>query len=548
MIANKVGLWISASFVLLLAPSVSAEDWRNLVQPIGTLLAVEPAGTVNGRLGGNPPFEVATDVTTIQTGAPQYFIRFYNPDAVANSSNAIGSWVMRSAAVRGLTATQVRDIFALPSMPTMMTMVLVPTGSKMYTGIAAPIAGWGVGGAQQSKLIGPPWVPAENFLNQQAIGECILCYRVLAADGNAKRVAAYLDGRIPAAYSDLGNVYTNLDLLYFGSTSTQFRQALTQISPIRYDNLAADALRANVMYNNIMDQRVSTLFHGGGAIEVSPGQGVQQHNNAWIQLASSSQRAGDLGFNSRAGAIFAGTDKLISDSALFGFSAAFVHSDLDWTSSLGSVKTDYAKLGAYAAQLSGNWFVQGGFNAGVLHGDASRRLAFTMLDRNAISSLEGWEGNARIRIGYHLSFEGMDIAHTASLDYFYQNRDGFAEKGADSLNLRVQPVTNQTLRSHVGLNVSWDTRLQNAKVLTPQFQIGWVHVRPLGDRAITANIEGQPDSFTVYGDTKTADSLTAGAGINLIAGKKFFLFARYDLEHRRDLTDYGLSAGVNYRF
>ena len=548
MFTKKIGLWICASFVLLLAPSVSAQDWRTLVQPIGTLLAVEPAATVNGRLGGNPPFEVTTNVTTIQTSTQLYFVRFYNPNAAANASYAVGSWVMRSATVRGLTPAQVRDIFALPAMPTMMTMVLVPAGSSMYTGIAGPIAGWGLGGAQQSKLIGPPWVPAGNFLNQQAIGDCILCYRVLAAEGNANRVAVYLDGRIPVAYSDLETVYTNLDLLYFGPTATQFRQALTHISPLRYDNLALGALRANVRYNDMTDQRVSTLFLGGGVFGSPPEQGGQQHQNTWIQLAGSSQRAGDLGFNTHATTVAAGADMQISDSALLGFSAGFERSDLDWAGGLGSVRTDYAKLGAYAARLSGSWFVQGGFNAGVSHGNANRRLAFATLDRSATSTLDGWEGNARMRIGFLRSFEGVNVVPAASLDYFYQNRDAFTENGADSLNLRVQSVTNRTLRSHVGLNVSWDSNLQNAKVLTPQFQFGWAHVRPLGDRAITANLNGQPDSFTVYGDTKTTDSLTAGAGINLTSGKNFFLFVRYDLEYRRDLTGHGLSAGVNYNF
>ncbi|MFA6970486.1 MAG: autotransporter outer membrane beta-barrel domain-containing protein [Gallionella sp.] len=548
MATTKIALWICASFVLLLAPSVSAENWRNLVQPIGALLVVEPAGTVNGRLGGIPPFDVATDVTTIQTSTQQYFVRFYNPNATANASNAIGSWVMRSATVRGLTATQVRDIFALPSQPTMMTMVLVPTNSRMYTGIAGPIAGWGVGGAQQSKLVGPPFVPAGNFINQQAMGDCVLCYRVLAMEGNANHVATYLDGHIPAAYSDLENVYTNLDLLYFGPTVMQLRQALSQISPLRYDNLASDALRTNVMFNDMTDQRVSNLMYDGVAIELPSEQGEQKLDSAWVRLAGSSQRAGDSGFNAHTSAIFAGIDGQISADTRIGFSAGFIHSDLDWTGGLGGVKTDYAKLGAYAVQLYGNGFVQGGFNAGISQGAANRRITFSTLDRSATSSLDAWEGNARIRVGYRYSFEGVKVVPAASLDYFYQNRDGFSEKGADSLNLRVQSTTNRTLRSHAGLTASWDSILRNAMVLTPQFQLGWAHVRPLGERAITASIEGQSDRFTVYGDTKTTDALTTGVGINLISGKNLLLFLRYDLEYRRDLTNQGLSAGLNYHF
>ena len=524
----------SFGVLLTLASTACAEDWRNLVQPIGSLVSVESAGTVNDRLGGRPPFEASTDVTTIRTATPQYFVRFYNPTAAENPSNPIGSWVMRSAEVRGLTAAQVRDIFALPAMPTMMTMVLVPTGSNMYTGIAAPITGWGSGGAQQSKLIGPPWVPSENFINQQAIGNCVLCYRVLAPNGNANLLASFLDTRIPAAYSDLETVYSNLDLLYYGSTSAQFKQAINQISPIRYDNLATDGVQANVLFNDVIDQRVTAMLLGGKAFGLPSEYNGQERKNAWVQVAGSSQRAGNLGFNTQSSGIFAGADASISPDMLLGFSASFVRSDLNWSSGLGGVKTDYAKAGIYAAWLPGNWLIQGGVNAGTSQSDASRRLTFATLDRNATASPDGWEGNARLRIGYRLPFDSVAVIPTATLDYFYQRRDAFVEKGADSLNLQVQSIQYRTLRSHVGVNVSWEKILQNGQVLTPQFQLGWAHERLLGDRALTARLDGQSDSFTVYGNTKANDMLTAGAGINLIAGKRFSLFARYNLEYRRE--------------
>jgi len=246
-------------------PVANGEDWRNLVQPIGTLVIVETAATVNTRLGGNPPFDTATDVTTITTGTPQYFVRFYNPSDGTYPSNAVGSWLMRAATVRGLTPAQVRDVFALPALPTHMTMVLVPSGYKMYTGIAAPIAGWGGGGAQQSKLIGPPWVDSDNFFNRQPVMDTVLSYRILAPGGNAGRIATYLDIRIPAAYSDLEKVYLSLDLLYSAAGASGFRDALEQIGPTRYDHLAANVFYTGLRFNQAVDDHLFALFYGGGA-------------------------------------------------------------------------------------------------------------------------------------------------------------------------------------------------------------------------------------------------------------------------------------------
>ncbi|MBS1170296.1 MAG: outer rane autotransporter barrel domain protein, partial [Burkholderiaceae bacterium] len=485
---------------------------------------------------------------TIQTSVPQYFVRFYNPASAENPSNPVGSWVMRSAAVRGLTPAQVRDLFALPARPTMMTMVQVPTGSNLYTGIAAPIAGWGAGGGQQSKLIGPPWVPADNFANRQAIGECILCYRTLATHGNANRVASYLDPRIPIAYSDLENAYTNLDLLYYPSTVRQFNQALNQISPQRYDNLAIDTMRAAVLYNDMTDQRVSALLFGGQPAGLPQDGSGQQRRNVWVQAAGSFMHASNSGFSTNTSGIFAGTDAKISKNGLLGFSAGVIHSGLNWNGGLGGVNTDYAKAGIYTAWNQGSWFMQGGVNASVSFGDATRRLAFAAISRKATASTNAWDGNLHLRIGYRLPYREVDIVPSASLDYFYQSRDAFTESGADSLNLRVQSVKYRTLRSNVGVNVSWKSVTIDGQVLTPQFQIGWAHERPLDNRAITAQLDGQPDGFTVYGDTKSTNAVAASAGFSLVSGMRSSLFARYNLEYRRSFTDHALSVGLNYRF
>jgi len=103
----------------------------------------------------------------------------------SSGSYPAGSWLMRASQARGLTPAQIRHIQALPALPTKFTLVKVPAGIIMYTGVAAPIVGWGDGGATQSKMIGPPFVPRKNFINQQLIGECFLCYRTLAQTGNA---------------------------------------------------------------------------------------------------------------------------------------------------------------------------------------------------------------------------------------------------------------------------------------------------------------------------------------------------------------------------
>lgn len=554
-------LFLLCISLFLFALPARGEDWQRLVQPIGNLVIVEGAATVNTRLGGNPPFDTRTDVTTINTTVPQYFVRFYNPTDGTNPSNAVGSWIMRTSTVRGLTPAQVRDIFALPSMPTHITMVLVPSGYNMYTGVAGPIAGWGDGGAQQSKLIGPPWVPAANFFNQQPVMSVILSYGLVAPSGNTGSIAAYLDRRIPAAYSDLEYVYLNLDMLYTEATLPGLRDALSQIGPARYDHLTANTLHAAVLLNDAVDQRIDSLFtawkreSGRPSVVASlsslPMIAEKKDENGtrmWVRGIGGSQRAGDLGFNSLSGGVVGGAESRMAQECIAGFFMGFQNSRLEWTGNGGEADTDYARLGAYAVWMDGDLLVQAGMNGGIARSDVSRRIEFPGIDRTASSRSDAWEINPRVRLAYRLPLAALDVVPAAGIDFFHQFREGFNETGADSLNLRVAPVRNETLRTHLGIGFSRELELPAGITVKPLFQVGWGREQYFDDHAIEASLRGQADQFTVYGDSRTADILTTGAGILLHSGRAFSFFAHYGLEYREDRKDQTLSAGLEYRF
>ncbi len=558
---KKIRFLFCLIWALLCVSSSSArcEDWWNLVQPIGTLVAVETAATVNARLGGIPPFETSTNVTTIQTTVPQYFVRFYNPTDPANPSNPVGSWVMRAATVRGLTPAQVREIFALPSLPNHMTMVLVPAGSRIYTGIAAPIAGWGMGGEQQSKLIGPPWVPADNFFNQQTVMSCILCYRTQAPSGNANRIATYLDARIPEAYSDLETVYLNLDMLYVPALSELFRKALDQIGPARYDGLTADALETSRANNDAVDRRVTsaflqdqtraaTLLHVAGPVFLPAGEDEVNNRQIWVQLAGGVQRAGNLGFNATSQGIVMGVDRRSGQNALIGLSFGYIHSTQTWTDGGGGARTDYARIGMYIAWLKRDFFVQACLNGGYTTGDATRPITFSYLAREATSHPEGWEVNPRLRLGYRLPIDVLDAIPTVAIDYIHQYRSSFTETGADSLNLRVGSIQNRTMRSHLGIDVSKRINIGEVTVLTPLLQVGWAYEYPLDNRSLTAGLSSQYDDFLVSGNDRPTSFLTAGTGIALSVSGNISFVASYGLEYRRDMTNQKLSMELKYRF
>jgi len=286
-----------------------------LVLPIGTTIKIwesgatdfTQAGTVNrilayknGYFSEVPqpyyaPFPANQGVPEIMPSQPLYFVRMYAPAA---GINQVGGWVMRADQLRGLTPQQIRDRFALPAVPTMITYVVVPPNvAALWTGYAGPISGWGQGGGQQSYIMSKlttyyynqanPAVPltdytnnggqyypyinsTTNYLHGQPLGPQALLYQPTAGGGNAGRVAAYLDQFNPPPYSDMANVYTLLDYLnYAGYGPGPLRAAMQQISPERYDAFSTLGVRANLLFGNALMQRSQALRLGlaGGAGE-----------------------------------------------------------------------------------------------------------------------------------------------------------------------------------------------------------------------------------------------------------------------------------------
>lgn len=184
-------------------------------------------------------FVSGVPAAVVRTAVSSLYVRAYT----AGVTNPVRGFVAPINAVRGLTAEQIRDVLALPYLPTSLTLVEVPAGTCVLYGQAAPIVGnfaanppaipapdpWGRGGALQGVLLGPSsqpgcadagFVPAQNFTSRQAIGGFALAYRPNAGQGNTYAVASALDvGSFPAQFSDMDGIYNSLDALNFSSPS-----------------------------------------------------------------------------------------------------------------------------------------------------------------------------------------------------------------------------------------------------------------------------------------------------------------------------------------
>jgi hypothetical protein len=97
-------------------------------------------------LPSRPPYDVRRPVKNIQLKRDTELVR------VHLAGNARGSWMMRRREIEGLTPQQIKNRFALPTIPTHVSIIRVPAGTKLLVGAAGAQTKWGRGGGLQFEL------------------------------------------------------------------------------------------------------------------------------------------------------------------------------------------------------------------------------------------------------------------------------------------------------------------------------------------------------------------------------------------------------------
>jgi len=529
-----------------------AADWRNLVQPIGTEndpFLNDPAVLNALYSAGKGPWDTGTSVTSIKTTVPQFFIRFYNPTAVQNSSRQEGSWIMRTSTVRGLNAQQIRDLFALPNTPTMMTLGLSSTGASLYTGIAGPIAGWGTGGGQQSQSYSGPYT---TFFNGQTIQDRVLYYPSMAGTPNLSAIGSYLVAHNPAPYSDMESVYNSLDVLYNPASSDLFNKALKSITPAGFDNLATISTRAVLAQNQTIDDRIDQLSH------------CNTQTGIWTKGIKTHQQYSTAGFDSDVNGVIIGADTKTSNSAFSGLSLAWLQGTVNWYDNGGKATSDYYRVAAYTALVMDKAFLQATVSAGSADGQSSRNIyidtfyqpspysskvsPLAALSRTAQGCYTAWNADLNLRGGALLHAGPLTILPATSIGYLYQSQGSFNETGAGSLDLNVSDIQSQLFHCQADIRIDREFLLGEHEKITPYLSVGWAYEKRIDNQAVTASMNSWNDSFTTYSPLSDRQSFTGKAGLMISTGKQLLIHADYIFQTASGYSNDGIEGGISWAF
>lgn len=513
---------------------------------------------------GTEPFinSQSAPVAVVWTSAPTQYVRFYT------GTSAAGPWVVPTNVVRGLTPQQVRDVLALPAVPTMQTIVQLPVGTCMIMGAAGPIVNaipgpgsssspgfWGNGGGMQGFLIGKSNSGcgdanslsfAGQFINQQSLWPFALAYGQRAGGGNPGAVAFALDHAIfPAQFTDMDRVYNALDLLNYGEPGP-LRYALAQLDGEVYANVASVVIGAGRMFVEVLrDQthlaRVPT---------------VQRLRNGWRPWISGFGGAASLygnqdfkGVSFSGGGVAVGADYLYSPALQFGLSAAYSGNAFGMNGISGSGNLDSYSFGSYAGYASGNVYLDAAVGYSYNQAGASRSIAFPGVARVATASLKNDSLLSRAEIGYNFFLsDRTKTTPFASFQGIVVFPRGFSEQGAGAVSLNVNERTVTTATSTLGAELSYDLPVGLHAPLTLSGRAGWAHDYADIKRQVLQNFQGALRSnFWVEGAHWPRNAASIGAKITLPLTEAN-LFIRYDGMFSNNADISSATGGVSINF
>lgn len=544
-----------------------------------------------------PSFVANVPADMVVTSAPTQYVRVFLPPSVANRP-----FMVDPSTIRGLTPAQIQDVLALPAVPTMQAIVLVPAGSCVLVGQGAPAFGGRGGPAQEffagtptgANCAGMPPLPLSDYVNQQPIAAQALFYQPLAGGGNAGAVAGALDrGPYPAPFTAMDLMYKSLDLLNFGDPAP-LRSALTQLDGEVYASARTVLLSDSVYVREAVLGRLrqssfmgsvgpmAALSAGGPALAYANSSDQElfaadlalsyadrrqtafpikappaappspdtvfwaQGIGAWGRFDGDSNAA-NVSRNLAGG--FAGVDRRFAPNWIAGLAAGYTNSFLSIGNPSSSADINTGYLAGYVGANFGPWNLRGAAAGSFSFLGASRSIIFPGFADSAASQYDATTAQVFGEVGYGIAFGPIAAEPFAGLAFVNLHTTSFNETGGGgAAALSGSAGTNDVGYSTLGARAATDWLLANGMVLTPHASAAWQHafgpITPTAALAFETN--GAP--FTVSGVPLATDAALVQAGFDLHVNTRVTLGLYYFGELAGHVQDSAVQGNFRWRF
>jgi fibronectin-binding autotransporter adhesin len=443
----------------------------------------------------------------------------------------------------------------------------------------------GITGAFDQITMPSPGRYRGRFLVNGGTGSLLIAptsYTLVAVTRNQRSVAGALDAYIPATGGDRETVSIAFDRL----TAEQYPAALDQIAPTFHESLASVAIEQAFAVIQMINQRLSSLRLGTSGFDSAGSESqplvydkggqrtadpkdlksvvVEEPDPRWslwtqahgmFAEASSANQVPSYGYDG--GGVLLGVDYTFGDarfrpgkSALTtgvfgGYQGYYARYDGG-----GSTTANSALFGGYASFTKGGFYADSVVSGGYGNFKVLRPIDFSTINRTARSSQDSGQFNAAINLGHDWHAGKFTFGPIAGAQYSYAGIAPFTERGAESLNLRVDQQDANSLRSTLGGRVAYTWNVCRSVAIIPEARMFWVHEFLNNSRSIDAALDGGAGpSFNYLTSDPSRNSVFCGAGVTAQFGENLTASAYWNVDFGRpDYLGQAVSLDVGWKF
>lgn len=414
-----------------------------------------------------------------------------------------------------------------------------------------------------------------RFVNYGKTGVLLIApasYTQVATTPNQRRVAKALNEWIGEEGGDIGTVTLALDLL----GENEYPRAFEAIMPSLYEAAISTGVELShnhlqLLHQQLSGRRLGQRSLGGGYQNEAPapatdGKSVKSVKNVepvvaeapdlyrwnvWIQgsgLFSSGGLSLAPSEDFESGTIMVGADYALSEHFAVGFYASYQEGWGDYANE-ASIDMNAVRFGIYATIDYGGFYANAAIGAGSNSYDIKRRINWATLDRTADGEPDGMEYFALFGTGYDFLIGNWTLGPQISAQYTKVELDGFTERGAGSLSLRLDDIEAESLRSYVGGRIAYTWKVRENVAVIPELRVFWKHEFLEGSENLRANLDlGRGPGFDFETSSPERDAVYAGAGVGFQIGPRFYGNVYYNADFSNDDVNHTVSISGSWKF
>ena len=388
-----------------------------------------------------------------------------------------------------------------------------------------------------------------RFLNSGQVGTLLVApdsYTRVATNSNQRSIARALDSYISASSGDRATVSIALDELTIG----EYPVAFDQVAPALYPALPASLVEQAYTQAQLVFQRLALARAGMGEAHYAgipdtqllydrngksvvepktvlplPQETARANWKTWAmgtgQFANTKKWSGVPDNRNNSGGVLAGVDYDWSEKFSTGLFAGYQYSQATFSGG-GSAKGNGLFFGLYGSYADDQGFHAEALAGGGYTGFQTRRpVAFGSIDRTTTANPDAGQFNISLNLGKDWRIGNFMLGPLAGLQYTYGSTASFTEQGAGSLDLAVDSISINSLRSSLGARAVYVWKLGESLALLPEIRALWMHEFLAQPTSVSSALDaGRGAAFDYETGSPYANSLFGGAGLGFRLGEQ----------------------------